>query len=89
MKGYKRYDKNIICLPRHVSFTINQTFAKWGKAEHKLPETLINTTVSTTKVKEGIKLNKQSLFVSNNLLLTVRYLILFIKKYCISYMRKL
>ena len=38
------------CMSRHVSFAINHIFAKWGKAGHKLPEILTNTTVSTTKV---------------------------------------
>lgn len=45
----KKNDIHSFHLPRHVSFTMNQTFAKWGKVGHKLTETLINTTVSTTK----------------------------------------
>jgi hypothetical protein len=39
------YDKNIVCLPRHSSFTINQTFANWGKTGQNVPESIENTTV--------------------------------------------
>ena len=54
IKEFDNNDKNTFHLPRQVSFTINHTFAKWGKAGHKLPETLINTTVSTTKAHAEI-----------------------------------
>ena len=43
------YDKNIIHLPRHSSFTINHTFANWGNTGHNMAESLGITTVSTTK----------------------------------------
>lgn len=49
-----KYDSCTICMSRHVSFTINQTFAKWGNTGHKMPETLINTTISTTKAHAGM-----------------------------------
>ena len=49
MKGYAKYDKSFICLPRHSSFTIMQDFAKWGRVGHNVPQTRMNTTVSTTK----------------------------------------
>ena len=49
MKGYAKYDKSFICLPRHSSFTIMQDFAKWGRVGHNMAESLVNTTVSTTK----------------------------------------
>ena len=49
MKGHTRYGQSTIHLPRQVSCTINWTLVNWGKVGHKMPETLINTTVSTTK----------------------------------------
>lgn len=49
MKGYAKYDKSFICLPRHSSFTINHTFVNLGKTGHNMAENLGNTTVSTTK----------------------------------------
>ena len=45
MKGYEKYDKNTIHLPRHSSFTIMQDFAKWGRVRHNMVEGLANTTV--------------------------------------------
>ena len=45
-------DKDTIRLPRQVSCTINRTLTNWGKVGHKVPETLTNTTVSTTKAHE-------------------------------------
>ena len=53
MKGYAKYDKSFICLPRHSSFTIMQDFAKWGRVRHNMAESLANTTVSTTKAHRG------------------------------------
>ena len=43
------YDTHFICLPRHSSFTINHTFAKWGNTGQNMAESIGNTTVSTTK----------------------------------------
>lgn len=45
MKGYAKYDKSFICLPRHSSFTIMQDFAKWGRVRHNMAESLGITTV--------------------------------------------
>ena len=52
-------DKGNVCMPRKVSCTINRTFANWGRVGHNVPQTRINTTVSTTKglAGEGIKAN--------------------------------
>ena len=36
-------------MPRHSSFTINHTFAKWGNTGQYMTESIENTTVSTTK----------------------------------------
>ena len=44
------YDKNPFHLPRQVSCTINRTLVNWGRVGHNVPQTRINTTVSTTKV---------------------------------------
>ena len=49
MKGYKQDDKNTIYLPRHSSFTISHTFAKWGNTGQNMAEYLGITTVLTTK----------------------------------------
>ena len=45
MKGNENYDKSIIHLPRHSSFTIMQGFAKWGNTGQNEAENRINTTV--------------------------------------------
>lgn len=45
MKGYAKYDKSFICLPRHSSFTIMQDFAKWGNTGKNMAGNRINTTV--------------------------------------------
>ena len=45
-KGVNRnYDKNLIHLPRHSSFTIMQDFAKWGNIGQNMAGKRINTTV--------------------------------------------
>lgn len=44
-------DKGIICMPRHSSFTINHTFVNLGIVRHNMAESLVNTTVSTTKAR--------------------------------------
>ncbi|HCW28125.1 MAG TPA: hypothetical protein DGF66_09885 [Lachnoclostridium sp.] len=44
-KEKQNNDKNIICLPRHSSFTIMQTFADWGRVRHNRMENLGITTV--------------------------------------------
>ncbi len=49
-QGETNNDKNTIHLPRQVSCTINQTLVNCGKVGHDVPQTRINTTVSTTKV---------------------------------------
>ena len=49
MKGYAKYDKSFICLPRHSSFMIMHTFADWGNTGQNMAESLGITTVSTTK----------------------------------------
>ena len=49
MKGYAKYDKSFICLPRHSSFTIMQDFAKWGNIGHNKADELNDTTDLTTK----------------------------------------
>jgi hypothetical protein len=41
----ENYDKNIIYLPRHSSFTINHTFANLGKTGQNVPGSLEITTV--------------------------------------------
>jgi hypothetical protein len=38
-------DKNIICLSRHSSFTINHTFVNLGKTGQNMPGSLEITTV--------------------------------------------
>lgn len=48
-QGVLSNDKSVICLPRHSSFTINHTFAKWGNTGQNMAESIGNTTVSTTK----------------------------------------
>ena len=40
-------------LPRHSSFTINHTFANLGNTGHNMAQTLVITTVSTTKAHGG------------------------------------
>lgn len=52
-KEKQNNDKNIICLPRHSSFTINHTFANLGNTGHNMAQTLVITTVSTTKAHGG------------------------------------
>jgi hypothetical protein len=42
-------DKNTFHLPWHSSFTIMQSFAKWGNTGKNVAQTRMNTTVSTTK----------------------------------------
>jgi hypothetical protein len=49
MKGYKIHDKNTLCLPRHSSFNIMQTFASLVNTGHNVPESIEITTVYTTK----------------------------------------
>ena len=49
MKGYKRYDKNIIRLPRQVSFIIIYTFVNLGIVGQNMARRLDVTTFSTTK----------------------------------------
>ena len=52
MKIYNN-DKNTIHLPRHSGFTINHTFANLGNTGHNMAQTLVITTVSTTKAHGG------------------------------------
>ena len=40
-------------LPRHSSFTINHTFVNLGILRHNMTESIVNTTVSTTKAHRG------------------------------------
>ena len=49
----QNYDKSIIHLSRHSSFTINHTFANLGNTGHNMAQTLVITTVSTTKAHGG------------------------------------
>ena len=49
MKGYAKYDKSFICLPRHSSWIGKQPFAKWGNIGHNKVEELNDTTDLTTK----------------------------------------
>ena len=44
-KEFLRHDKNIICLPRHSSFTIMQGFVKRGNTGQNMAESLGITTV--------------------------------------------
>ena len=46
-------DKSFLYLPRHSSFTINHTFANLGNTGHNMAQTLVITTVSTTKAHGG------------------------------------
>ena len=46
-------DKSTIHLQRHSSFTINHTFANLGNTGHNMAQTLVITTVSTTKAHGG------------------------------------
>lgn len=48
-EGIYKDDKDIIPVPRQVSCTIMQTFAKWGKSGHNTSESSGITTVKTTK----------------------------------------
>lgn len=41
--------KSVFHLPRQVIYTINRTLVNWGKVGQDVPQTRINTTVSTTK----------------------------------------
>ena len=45
----KNYDKDIICVPRHSSFTIMQGSANLGIVRQNMEENLANTTIPTTK----------------------------------------
>lgn len=49
----KNYDKSTFYLPRHSSFMIMHTFAKWGNTGQNMAQTLVITTVSTTKAHGG------------------------------------
>lgn len=49
MEEYRDYDKSAFYLPRHSSFTISHTFAKWGNTGQNMAEYLEITTVLTTK----------------------------------------
>jgi len=49
LRRNKNNDKNTFHLPRHSSFTIMQSFAKWGNTGKNVAQTRMNTTVSTTK----------------------------------------
>ena len=40
-------------MPRHSGFTINHTFANLGNTGHNMAQTLVITTVSTTKAHGG------------------------------------
>ena len=48
-KEKQNYDKSLIHLPRHSSFTIMQDFAKWGNIGHNKADELNDTTDLTTK----------------------------------------
>ena len=54
-KAYKARNtkKSFLYLPRHSSFTINHTFANLGNTGHNMAQTLVITTVSTTKAHGG------------------------------------
>ena len=52
-KEKQNNDKNTFHLPRHSSFTINHTFANLGNTGHNMAQTLVITTVSTTKAHGG------------------------------------
>ena len=45
MKEFEENDKSLIYLPRQVSFTIMQDFAKWGNTGQNMAGNRINTTV--------------------------------------------
>ena len=47
--GILNYDKSLIHLPRHSSFTIMQGSANLGIVRQNMEESLANTTISTTK----------------------------------------
>ena len=64
MKGYAKYDKSFICLPRHSSSTMMQGFAKWGRVGHNMAENLGITTVQTTKA-HGQNRDKTKCFWKN------------------------
>ena len=49
IKEGKYNDKSIIRMPWQVSCTINRTLVNWGRVGHNVPQTCMNTTVSTTK----------------------------------------
>ncbi len=49
----KIYGTNTFHLPRHSSFTINHTFANLGMVRHNMPESLVITTILTTKAHRG------------------------------------
>ena len=53
IKEKQNNDKNTFHLPRHSSFTINHTFANLGNTGHNMAQTLVITTVSTTKAHGG------------------------------------
>ena len=44
-QGVLRHDKNIICVPRHSSFMIMNTFADWGNTGQNMEESIGITTV--------------------------------------------
>ena len=48
-QGVLSNDKCVICLPRHSSFMIMHTFADWGNPGQNMAESIVITTVSTTK----------------------------------------
>ena len=48
-QGVLSNDKCVICLPRHSSFMIMHTFADWGNTGQNMAESIVITTVSTTK----------------------------------------
>ena len=52
-KEKQNNDKSAFYLPRHSSFTINHTFANLGNTGHNMAQTLVITTVSTTKAHGG------------------------------------
>ena len=43
------HDKSALYLPRHSSFMIMHTFADWGNTGQNMAESIVITTVSTTK----------------------------------------
>lgn len=53
IKEKQNNDKSAFYLPRHSSFTINHTFANLGNTGHNMAQTLVITTVSTTKAHGG------------------------------------